>query len=192
MMRFRLQAWGLLALLITSSLSMTGCGYSMGSTLDPKFQTIHVAPFQNASREYDMEAPLTNAISRKFINDGRLRVVNRAAADLIVQGTILDYELRGLTFDEDDEVTQFEMTLTVQVRVFDPKTGDTLWRERRMIGENSFATARTESSSDRLRGNTGIVAQTVRSFQTDEENRAASEAIENAASEIFIRTIEPW
>lgn len=180
----------LLMLLVVAGVS--GCGYSMGSSLDAKYQTIHVAPFENSSKEYDLQASLTNAVSRKFMNDGRLRVVDRAAADLIVEGAVLNYDLRGLTFDRQDDVTQFEMTMALRVRVFDAQTGEVLWNDRRLIGENSFSTARTESSSDRLRGNTGVFASTVRSFQTEEENRAASEAIENAASEIFIRTIEPW
>jgi hypothetical protein len=32
----------------------------------------------------------------------------------------------------------------------------------------------------------------VRSFQTDAENQAAAEALEQWASSIFYRTIEPW
>ena len=90
-------------------LLVSGCGYSMQSSLDPKYQTIHVSAFKNQSREYDLQAPLTNAVIRKFVNDGRLRVVNKGMADLIVDGTILDYELRGITFDNDDDVIQFEM-----------------------------------------------------------------------------------
>lgn len=189
------QSARMLTTLLTASVLAavsSGCGYSMGSSLDPKYQTVHVAPFENVSREYDLQAPLTNAISRKFIHDGRLRVVDRASADLLVEGTILDYDLRGLTFDSDDEVTQFEMILELRVRVFDPKTNVELWSARRLIGENSFSTAAAESTSDRLRGNAGTFVRPVRSFQTDAENRAASEAIEVAAAEIFIRTIEPW
>jgi hypothetical protein len=32
----------------------------------------------------------------------------------------------------------------------------------------------------------------VRSFATDEENRAAAEALEQLATDIFYRTVEPW
>lgn len=180
------------ALGILTVASLSACGYNMGSSLDPRFQTIHVLPFKNDTGEYDLQAPLTNAVTRKFLNDGRLRVVDRAAADLLVEGSILDYHLRGLTFDRDDEVIQFEMVITAQTRVFDPDTGDILWTSRHVIGENSYSTPRIGSSSDRLRGNAQTFTPTVRSFQTDEENRAASEAIEGVASEIFIRTIEPW
>ena len=43
-----------------------------------------------------------------------------------------------------------------------------------------------------LRGNAEAFLPTVRSFASAEENRAASEALEQLASDIFYRTIEPW
>ena len=169
-----------------------GCGYSMSSSLDEKYQTIHVAAFKNQSREFDLQAPLTNAVIRKFLNDGRLRVVGPTEADLVVDGAILDYRLRGLSFDRNDDVTQFEMLVVARVQVTDSRTGDVLWQEPNMIGETSFATAFTGSSSDRLRGNAQVFLPTVRSFQTEEENQAAAEALARLATDIFYRTIEPW
>jgi hypothetical protein len=171
---------------------LSGCGYSMHSSLDEKYQTIHVAAFQNRSREYDLQAPLTNAVIRKFLNDGRLRVVGPGEADLIVTGAILDYELGGLAFDSDDEVTQFETFITASVEVVDAHTGLVIWRESGLTGRTSYVTAATGGSSDRLRGNAQSFLPAVRSFQTDEENQAASEALERLAADIFYRTIEPW
>ena len=169
-----------------------GCGYSMSSSLDEKYQTIHVVAFKNQSREFDLQAPLTNAVIRKFLNDGRLRVVGPTEADLVVDGAILDYRLRGLSFDRNDDVTQFEMLVVARVQVTDTRTGDVLWQEARMIGETTFATAFTGPSSDRLRGNTQVFLPTVRSFQTPHENQAAAEALARLATDIFYRTIEPW
>lgn len=177
---------------VMAALALSGCGYSMNSSLDPKFQNIYVTAFKNQSREYGFQAPLTNAVIRKFLNDGRLRVVNSDMADLIVEGTILDYRLKGLTFDSDDEVTQFEVIVVARVRVFDSRTGEVLWQDERQLGESSYSTPATGSSSDRLRGNAAVFLPTVRSFQSDEENQAASEALEMLASSIFYRTIEPW
>lgn len=170
-------------------LLVSGCGYSMQSSLDPKYQTIHVSAFKNQSREYDLQAPLTNAVIRKFVNDGRLRLVNKGMADLIVDGTILDYELRGITFDNDDDVIQFEMSVRAQVRVIDPRTSDVLWTSGSLRSEASYFTG---SSAGRLRGNAQSFLPSVRSFQTDAENQAAAEALEQLASSIFYRTIEPW
>ncbi|MBN2309065.1 MAG: LptE family protein [Candidatus Hydrogenedentes bacterium] len=170
----------------------TGCGYSTGSSLDEKYQTVFVSAFQNASREYDLQAPLTNAVIRKFMADGRLKVVDYEGADLVVEGAVTDYDLRGLTYDADDRVTQYLCVVTAGVRVTDRRTGEVLWQERSMAGETSFYTRASGQSSDRLRGNAEMFLPTVRSFATEEENRGASEALEQLASDIFYRTIEPW
>jgi len=183
---------GRFAFLCVATTLLAGCGYSMSSTLDDKYQTIHVAAFQNRSREYDLQAPLTNAVIRKFLNDGRLRIVGPAEADLIVTGTIIDYRLRGLTFDRNDEVTQFQTFIVASVEVVDAHTGDVLWTDPRVTGQTSYVTAATGGSSDRLRGNAQAFLPAVRAFQSDEENQAASEALERLAADIFYRTVEPW
>ena len=166
-------------------LCVAGCGYTTRSSLDEKYQTIHVAPFQNASKEYDLQAPLTDAVTRKFLTDGRLQVVDGEQADLLLEGAILNYMLKGLTYDQDDNVL-------AGVRLTDRATGEVLWEDRRMAGETSFYTRASGQSSDRLRGNAEVFLPTVRSFASEEENRGASEALEQLASDIFYRTIEPW
>src|SRR5690606_19357553 len=91
---------------------LAGCGYTTQSSLDPQYQTIAVSPFFDKSKEYDLQAPLTNAIARKFINDSRLDVVVADQADLLLEGVILNYQLKGLTFDQNDEVTQYLLVIT--------------------------------------------------------------------------------
>jgi len=124
--------------------------------------------------------------------DGRLQVVPEGDADLLMEGVILGYSLRGLTYDEDDEVTQFLSVITAGVRVTDQETGEVVWEDPLMSGETSFYTRASGQSSDRLRGNAGVFLPSIRSFPSEEENRAASEALEQLASDIFYRTIELW
>ena len=179
------------------AVALIGCGYTTRSSLDPKFRTIAVPAFRNESHEYDLQAALTNAVIRKFIADGRLQVVpasqaSAEGADLLVEGVIRDYNLEGLTYDENDDVTQFVCKVTVQVRVKDQLAGKTLWEEPRLTNETIFYTRGAGPSSDRLRGNAETFLPSVRSFASVEENRGASEALEQIASEIFYRTIEPW
>jgi len=113
-------------------------------------------------------------------------------ADLVLEGAILDYKLAGLTYGQDDAPTQFLLTISAGVRVSDGYTGDVLWEDPAMVGETTFYTLASGQSSDRLRGNTEVFLPTVRSFASEEENRAASEALEQLASDIFFRTVEPW
>ncbi len=171
---------------------LAGCGYTTQSSLAPEYQTIAVSPFYDKSREYDLQAPLTNAVTRKFINDSRLDVVSPDQADLLLEGVILNYQLKGLTFDQNDEVTQYLLVITAGVRLTDVQKGEVLWEEKLMAGETSYYTRAAGQSSDRLRGNAEVFLPPVRSFATDEENRAAAEALEQLASDIFYRTVEPW
>lgn len=182
-------AW---AIALAGALLQVGCGYTTKSSLDEKYQTIYVSAFQNTSRQYDLQAPLTNAITRKFITDGRLRVVGRDEADLVLEGVIRDYRLKGVTFDPDDQVTQFLCVVLASARLTERATGRVVWEEKTMAGETSFYTRASGQSSDRLRGNAETFLPTVRSFSTEEENRGASEALEQLASDIFYRTVEPW
>lgn len=169
---------------------LSGCGYTFRTTLDEGYQTIHVEPFGNYSAEYDLQAPLTNAVVRKFMNDARLRVTDAADADLVLEGAILDYERKGSTFSDDEPANLFT-ELEVQVEVYNHRTNEVLWSDE-ITGESSFfSTSRTLPVS-RLRGNAEVYTIPVRSFRTNEENQAASEIIEDIASKILLRTVEPW
>jgi len=170
----------------------SGCGYSTQSSLDPHYQTIFVSAFHDQTPEYGLQAPLTNAVIRKFTHDNRLRVVREEEADLLLEGVILDYQLRGLTFDGQDRVTQFLAVITAGVRLKDRRDGAIVWQEPKLSGETTFYTLAAGQSSDRLRGNAEVFLSPVRSFNSEEENRAAAEALEQLASDIFYRTVEPW
>lgn len=172
--------------------ALPGCGYSAGSSLDPKYRTIAVSPFHDTTREYDLQAPLTNAVIRKFVNDSRLQIARPEDADLLLEGVILDFTRRGLIYDRNDETTQALLVVTAGVRLTDRMTGDVLWEDPMISGETSFYTRAAGQSSDRLRGNAEVFLPTVRSFPTEEENRAASEALEQLATVIFHRVVEPW
>lgn len=179
-----------IAALVLSVLS--GCAYTTKSSLDPKYQTICVSAFYDKTRNYGLQAPLTDAIIRKFITDTRLKVVKESEADLKIEGIILDYKLKGLTYDAKDQVTQYLMMITAGVRLTDLKEEKVLWEDHVMSGETTYYTREAGQSSDRLRGNAETFLPTVRSFPTEEENHAASEALEQLASDIFYRTVEPW
>ena len=190
--RYYIGLFLLAGLVVLSLAALSGCGYSTQSSLDHRYQTIHVSPAYDASREIGLQAPLTNALTRKFINDGRLRVTDRDSADLLVELLIQDYQLRGLTTDDRDEVTQFLMVIMAAVRVTDTRSGEVLWEEPIVSGETSYYTRASGISSDRLRGNVETFITPLSSFPSEEENRAAAEALDQLASDIFYRTVEPW
>jgi len=186
------RGWFTLVTGVSLSVAVAGCGYSTQSSLDPKYQTIFVEAAYDLTDEYDLQAPFSNALIRKFLTDGRLQVTSQERADLLLQVMIQDYQLKGLTTDERDEVTQFLLVVAGGARLTDLHSGEILWEEPLMAGETTFYTRAAGQSADRLRGNAETFLTTVRSFPSEEENRAASEALEQLASDIFYRTVEPW
>jgi hypothetical protein len=175
-----------------STLSLAGCAYTTKSSLDPAYRTICIQGFYDESREYGLQAPLTNALIRKFLNDGRLRVTRCEDADLMLEGVIRNYQLKGLTYDEKDRVTQYLVVLTAGVRLTDRRTGTVLWEEPEFNGMSTYYARAAGQSSDAIRGNAEVFLTPVRSFASEAENRAAGAAVESLASEIFYRTVEPW
>lgn len=182
----------LVCLALAGCLMSSGCGYTTQSSLDPIYQSISVSPFYDKTAEYGLQAPLTNAVIRKFVADSRLRVKTQEDADLLLEGVIVDFQRKGLIYDRQDETTQALLVVIASIRLTDQKSGEVLWQEPVVSGETTFYTRAAGLTSGRLRGNAETYMDPVRSFASEEENRAAAEALEQLASEIVYRVLEPW
>lgn len=168
-----------------------GCGYTVRSTLPESYQTICVPAARNSIKEYDLQAPLTNALIRKFTLDGRLRVVDPEKADLQLETDIKGYSLDPITYDDEDRVAQFRVTVAAAARLIDARTGKQLWSEERVPGTTTFMVSRLVPSVT-PRGNIDFFASTVRSFPSGNEGEAATEALEDLASQLLYLTVERW
>ena len=115
-----------------------GCGYTTASTLSERYRTIHIPAARNSIKEYDLQAPLTNALIRKFTVDGRLRVVDAVRADLRLETDIKGYSLAPLTYDDEDRVVQFRVAVIAAARLVDAGSGKELWLEDRVRGTSFF------------------------------------------------------
>lgn len=83
--------------------------------LPESIKTIAVTVFENESFEPNIEAAITRAVTKKFVDDGRLRVVPKARADAVLTGTVIKYELEALSFDRFNYATSYRMKLGVTV-----------------------------------------------------------------------------
>ncbi len=106
------------------SLTLWGCGYQMAGRgtgqLSPHLRTIAIPVFENNSPEPTIQRPLTEALRRAFITDGRLRLVNNQdAADLLVTGTLTKYWVRAVAFNQFDVVTEYWVYIEADVLVQD-------------------------------------------------------------------------
>ena len=107
----------LVGVLVSSS-----CGYHLagyGSTLPPHIRAISIPVFKNSSSEPNIQRDATDAIRRAFISDGRLKVTDTSKADLLMRGTLTNYQLRGVSFSSEDSAEEYIVRLGIQVEAYD-------------------------------------------------------------------------
>ena len=103
-------------------LFFSGCGYHLvgtGSALSPHIKTIHIPVFENTSSQPEIHRQLTSFVLQSFISDGRLKIVNKDEADLIVDATLSYYNLRNVAFSSQDLVSDIIIELEVDLKVTD-------------------------------------------------------------------------
>ena len=101
---------------------VSACGYHLSgtqNTLPPHLKTVAIPVFDNTSSEPDIHRNMTNIIRQSFINDGRLKVVNKDKADLVMKGVLNSYTLKAVSFDVDDVALEYYVALGVDIKVND-------------------------------------------------------------------------
>ena len=99
-----------------------GCGYHLvgtGKNLPAHLRTISIPVFKNTSSQPEIHRELTSAILQSFISDGRLKVVKKEDADLVMNGTLSYYNKRAVSFNSQDLVADFIIEIEVKLEVFD-------------------------------------------------------------------------
>ena len=100
----------------------SSCGYHLvgyGSALPSHIRTIAIPVFKNTSPEPNIHRDATDAIRQIFITDGRLKVVSANRADLLIRGTLTDYQLRAVSFSGRDVAEEYIVRLGVQIEAYD-------------------------------------------------------------------------
>lgn len=108
------------------------CGYSFRSPVPAHLQSVYVPTFQNDTQEFQITQLLTEQVIDEFLNESRLRLVgSEEEADLVVSGTIVDYDEEALSYDPgqaaNPDVFSRRVILTVDLTVADQVRDETLW-----------------------------------------------------------------
>ncbi len=127
------------ARLVAVSVVLTGvaaCGYSVRGQLPAHIKTVAVPMFVNRTSEPRVESFLTTAVVRAFSTNGRLTVVGPSDADGILEGEIVDYALSPIAFDSRANVTEYRLSVSMNLRFRDVRQGKVLL-DQRNVGEYS-------------------------------------------------------
>ena len=122
----------LLIFLLGSVLLLSGCGYHVpgrGNALPEDIQTVYIEPFINKTREPFLETPLTNEVRDQFSRRRTLDVVaSPDLADAILTGTIVSYQSSTVSYDRNDDITEYRVTMMVDAALTRSNGEEVVWQ----------------------------------------------------------------
>ena len=121
------------------ALALAGCaGYQLGPTQGQRAgaRSIQVNPFANQTLEPRLGEAVTQSLRRHLQRDGTFRLNTHDEGDIIVTGTIIDFERRAVSFQPTDVITpvDYQLTLTARLIARDRTTGQVIL-DRNVAGQ---------------------------------------------------------
>src|SRR5687767_6621592 len=108
------------ALLLSLPLVLAGCaGYQLGPTngLAARERAIQINPFSNQTLEPRLGDAVTQALRKTLQKDGTYQLASHDDADIVVTGTVTDYNRRELSFLRNDTLTVKDYRVTMRAHV---------------------------------------------------------------------------
>jgi len=114
--RILLKKIPLFALLLVFSCSP----YSFsGSSVPAHIKTIAIPLLENNTAEFGLTEQVTDALLDDFIKENILQIVDQKDSDSVMRGTILKVSDVPYTFDENEEVQEFRVTISATIVWYD-------------------------------------------------------------------------
>jgi outer membrane lipopolysaccharide assembly protein LptE/RlpB len=154
-------------------LGLTGCYGFSGSSLPTHVKTLSLPVLENRTLEVAVNDELTQALTEKFVQDNRLRVVQRDS-DAVLTGAVTGYQERVFGFNSDQQANEYLVVLTVDMALRDRIRNKDIWKEEGLRGTGSYFAS----------GATGGVPST--------ETEARAQAIKQIVDLVQTRTFDGW
>jgi hypothetical protein len=133
-------------LIIAGALALAGCaGYRVGNTSGRELQgvrSVYVPTAKNTSLEPDLQLTVTNAIIRRFNNDGTLEVNQSLSADSELDIVVTNVQHTPIRSSVNDILVTAEYQVTIQATVTftNRKLGRKIFENAALTGSTSFFT----------------------------------------------------
>lgn len=124
-------------------LIFSGCGYKMvgkETHIPPDITSIAIPTFKNQTYEPGIEVPFTQGFLREFIQDRRIKVVDRNEADSILEGVIKSFNIYSTSYDRSGIALEYQANVIIDLR-FRKRTGEIIWIERDLSESRWYRTS---------------------------------------------------
>jgi len=156
--------------------SAVGCAiYSFsGSSLPSHIKTVAIPIFENETLEYAVANEVTDAITNRFLKDGRLKVTGETRANALLEGRITSYENKVNNYSADGTPLDYVVVLRVAVLFRDAVKNQEVWKEDGFVLSAVYSAG--GDSDEPLK----------------DETSARASAISELAEYVLARTMEQW
>jgi outer membrane lipopolysaccharide assembly protein LptE/RlpB len=112
-------------------LTLLGCGYHFPDqrTLPGGVRTLHIPLYQNRTAEPQIESLLTNDASLVLARNPQIiQLEDPTQAEAILQGVISSYKTAVVSYDSQDDISEYRVSLTLDVSLRAVTDGRLLWQ----------------------------------------------------------------
>jgi len=124
---------------------ISGCGYTTKSLISRKINSIYIPVFENKTFRRDLEFDLTNAVKDEIMSKTKLRIARKESADTILTGKIMKVTEGMLSSNVADDIVESRVTIFVDIKLVDRRTGRTLIEEKDLNQSAEFVVKRGEN-----------------------------------------------
>ena len=113
--------------------TLAGCGYaivgSQTTHVPGDVHSVAVGSFDNRSRQEGLDKTLAFAVEREFYQRGALAIRESPAdGEAVISGTIREFQVRPVSFNQQDEALQYEAKIVLDVMLTRQSDGSVLWK----------------------------------------------------------------
>lgn len=133
--RFLFPAVGLLPL------TFLGCSYGFSSrtTAGTGIETIAIRPFDNRTRQPNIEIALWELVVDLFDRDRLLKVVEEESADSILEAVVATYRNDPISIDTESlGADEYRVTLVLEASFYRTGTNEEVWKKQRFQGDGKY------------------------------------------------------
>lgn len=118
-------------LLLFILVCLSGCGYNFPGQgpLPGGVKKVYTPLFSNRTAEPLLENELSTAVSEVFARNRQVVLIeDRQQADAVLEGVISSYGTRAISYDKNDDISEYRATMQVDAKLLQVTDGRLLWQ----------------------------------------------------------------
>ena len=127
------------ALAVSACAVLAGCGYTVGNSFQAQVRTVSVPVFKNETFRRGIELQLTSAVQKEILDRTPFRLADDSTADTRLVGTLVQANKAALAFTPFNDPRQLQLSLAIEVRWEDLRSGQVLAYQRIPISPETVA-----------------------------------------------------